>query len=286
MPVWFETVWRSLLAVAVLLVMAKLIGKRQITQLSIFEFIAGIAIGNLVAYVSLNASVYWYLGLLSLIVWAGAWVGLQYLSMKSKIVRDAVDGKGTIFIKEGKLLEDNLKKEKLTLDDLLGQLRKKNVFRVADVEFAVMESSGDINVLLKREHQPLTPNHLGIKVGPEQEPQTVIMDGKIMDEPLSTIGLNRRWLFTELEKMGLAAENIFLGQVDTYGQLYVDVFDDKLKVPSPQSKAALLATLKKCEADLEMFALSTKAEEAKAMYTGCSGTMEQIINDLKPILKS
>ncbi|BCU81898.1 hypothetical protein JIR001_16810 [Polycladomyces abyssicola] len=67
-----------------------------------------------------------------------------------------------------------------------------------------METNGEINVLLKKENQPITPKHLGIKVSPEQAPQAVIMDGKILDEPLTVLGLNRKWLHTELEKLGVA----------------------------------------------------------------------------------
>jgi hypothetical protein len=177
-----------------------------------------------------------------------------------------------------------MKKERLTSDELMEQLRKKNVFKVADVEFAVMEPSGDINVLLTRENQPLTPKHLGIKVGPEQEPQMVIMDGKIMDEPLATIGLSRQWLNTELEKLGVTVENVYLGQVDSYGQLDVDLFDDQIKVPVPQKKAALFATLKKCEADLMLFGLTTKNKKAKEMYDQCAKQMEEIVAELRPVL--
>ena len=77
-------------------------------------------------------------------------------------------------------MEDNLKKERLTTDELLEQLRRKNAFNFADVEFAIMEPNGDINILLTRDNQPLTPKHLGIKVAPEREPQAVIMDGKLI----------------------------------------------------------------------------------------------------------
>jgi hypothetical protein len=147
-----------------------------------------------------------------------------------------------------------------------------------------MEPSGDINVLLTRENQPLTPKHLGIKVAPEQEPQMVIMDGKIMDEPLATIGLSRAWLNTELEKLGVAIENVFMGQVDSYGQLYVDLFDDQIKVPLPQKKAALFATLKKCEADLMLFGLTTRNKQAKEMYEQCANQMNEIVEELKPVL--
>ncbi|MFD1957582.1 DUF421 domain-containing protein [Paenibacillus thailandensis] len=284
MPDWLEVAWRTLVAVVILFLLTKLLGKRQVSQLSLFEYITGITIGSLAAYIPLDLESSWYLGLVSLAVWIVVSLGIEFLQLKSKKARDFIDGKGTILIKGGKILEDNLAKERLTLDELMEELRRKNVFRAADVEFAIMEPSGDINVLLTRENQPLTPKHLGVKVGPEYEPQAVIMDGEIMDEPLATIGKNRAWLHTELEKIGAAVENVFLGQVDSYGQLTIDLFDDQIKAPEPQAKASLYATLKKCEADLEMFALSVQDEKAKEMYERCSHQMQRILADVKPLL--
>ncbi len=139
-------------------------------------------------------------------------------------------------------------------------------------------------MLLTRENQPLTPKHLGIKVGPEQEPQTVIMDGNIMDEPLATIGLDRNWLNRELEILGVAIKDVYLGQVDSYGQLDVDLFDDQIKVPLPQKKAALFAELKKCEGDLMLFGLTTKNKKAKEMYEQCANQMSEIVKELMPVL--
>ncbi|MDF2648947.1 MAG: rane protein [Paenibacillus sp.] len=285
MPDWFEIVLRTLLAVVVLFGMTKILGKRQISQLSFFEYITGITIGSLAAYISLDMEANWYLGILSLGVWVACSLGIEFLQLKSKKMRDFIDSKGTVLIREGKVLEDNLKKERITTDELMEQLRKKSAFKVAEVEFAIMEPSGEINVLLNREHQPLTPSHLGIKVAPEQEPQAVIMDGEIMDEALATIGFSRGWLKTELDKLGVTIENVFLGQVDTYGQLYVDLFDDKIMVPMPQEKATLFATLKKCEGDLMLFGLTTNNKAAKEMYEQCSKQMEDIIVQLKPVLK-
>jgi uncharacterized membrane protein YcaP (DUF421 family) len=282
-PEWIEIFLKTLLAVVVLFVMTKLLGKRQVSQLSLFEYITGITIGNLAAYISLETD--WYLGLVSLAAWVACSLGIEFLQLKSKKMRDFIDGKGTVLIRDGKVLEDNLKKERLTTDELLEQLRKKSVFKVADVEFAIMEPDGDINVLLARKNQPLTAKHLGIQVAPEEEPQAVIMDGEIMDESLATIGLNRGWLKTELDKLGVTVENVFLGQVDTYSQLYVDLFDDKIMVPVPQEKASLFATLKKCESDLMLFGLTTNNKAAKEMYEQCSKQMEEIIAQLKPVLK-
>ena len=133
-------------------------------------------------------------------------------------------------------MEDNLKKERYTTDELLELLRKKDVFQVSDVEFAVLEPTGDLSVMLKKENQPLTPKDLNLTVASIKDPQTVIMDGEIMDEPLATIGRSRAWLHTELEKLGVTIENVFLGQVNSYGQLTVDLFDDKLQVALPSRK--------------------------------------------------
>jgi uncharacterized membrane protein YcaP (DUF421 family) len=283
-PTIFEVAYRTLLAAVALFLITKLLGKRQVSQMSMFEYVTGITIGSLAAYISLDLDAQWYLGIVAISVWALVSLGTEFLQIKSKMMRDFIDSKGRVLIKDGKILEDNMKKERLTTDELMEQLRKKMAFKVADVEFAIMEPSGDINVLLTRENQPLTPKHLGIKVGPEQEPQAVIMDGKIMDEPLATIGLSREWLNTELEKLGVAIENVFLGQVDSYGQLYVDLFDDQIQVPVPQQKAALFATLKKCEADLMLFGLTTRNKQAKEMYEQCTNQMMDIIEDLRPVL--
>lgn len=284
MPDWLLISLRTLLAIAVLFIMTKILGKRQISQLSFFEYITGITIGSLAAYISLEMDQKWHLSVISLTVWVCVSLGIEFLQLKSKKARDFIDGKPRVIIKDGKILEDNLKKERLTTDELMQQLRKKDVFLVSDVEFAIMEPNGEMDVLLTKENQPLTPKHLGITVAPEKEPQIVIMDGNVMNEPLAVMGLNRGWLDTELEKIGVAVENVVLGQVDAYGQLYVDLFDDQIRVPKPQNKATLLSTLKKCEADLEMFSLSTTAPNAKKMYEECAKELAQVIKEVRPLL--
>src|ERR1700730_14032154 len=164
MPKELEVVIRTLVAVIVLFTLTKLLGKRQVSQLSLFEYITGITIGSITAYVSLDLDTNWHLGIIALSVWILVSIGIEFLQLKSKKMRDLIDGTPRILIKDGKIMEDNLKKERITTDELMMQLRKKNFFLVADVEFAVMEPSGDFNVLLKRENQPFTPKHLGIKV--------------------------------------------------------------------------------------------------------------------------
>lgn len=285
MPMWGQIIFRSLGALIVLFIMARLLGKKQISQLTFFEYILGITLGELAGFISTDIESHYAYGLIALVVWFAVPFTLEYLSMKSIWLRHLLEGRGRVVIKEGKVMEDNLKKERLSTDELMEQLRGKNAFNLADVEFAVMETSGELSVLLKKDKQPLTPSDMGMPKVHETEPQVVIMDGKMMKEPLATAGLSPGWLATELEKNGVTLDNVFLGQVDAYQQLYLDLYDDKLQVPAPQGKALLLANLKKLEADLELYAVSSKDAEAKAMYTRTSSALSKVISDLKPMLQ-
>lgn len=284
MPFWVEVLLRSLLTFAVMLIFTRFLGKRQITQLTYFEYITGITLGSLAAYAALEESIHWAYPLLSIAVWTLASLGAEFLTLKSKAARNLIEGKGAVIIKDGKILEDNLKKERYSTDELLYQLRQKNVFRAADVEFAVLETTGNLSVMLKREHQPITPKRLGVEVPNVVEPQTVIMDGKLLDEPLATIGLNREWLHTELEKIGVTLDNVFLAQVDGYGQLFVDLYDDQIKIPTPSNLALLWSNLKKIQADIELFALSTNDANAKNMYRDAAQSLQAQLTSLEPLL--
>ena len=286
MPDWIEIVLRSLFFLIVLFVITKVLGKKQLSQLSFFEYVTGITIGNVGAELATKVEGNVIHGVLSILVFAIAPFLAGSISLKSKTFRDLVEGKASVFIKDGKVMEDNLKKEKYTIDELLALLRKKDVFDISEVEFALLEANGDFSVMLKKQNQPITPKDLNLSVAAVKEPQTIIMDGNILDEPLSTIGLNRNWLHTELDKLGVILENVFLAQANSNGELTVDLFDDKLKVPSPQEKPLMLATLKKCQADLELFALGTESKEAKEMFSKNSEKLQKAIDGVAHILRN
>ncbi|MBE4909438.1 DUF421 domain-containing protein [Bacillus luteolus] len=285
MSEWVEVVIRSFGILIGLFLITKLLGKKQLSKLSFFEYIAGITIGNIAGTLSMDLRLNMANGISSILVWLLFPLVLSLLSLKSKTVRDFVEGKSTVFIKNGKIMEDNLKKEQYSADELLEQLRRKNIFRVADVEFALLEPTGEITALLKREKQPLTVGDIIKNSASIKEPQTVMMDGSILDEPLSTIGLNRGWLKEELDKIGVTPENVFLAQVDSFGQLTVDLYDDKVQVPPPVTLKLLQASIKKCEADFELFALQTESQAAKEMYMKNAEKIREIENKVKPYLE-
>jgi len=284
MPEWLNILIRSAGLFGATLILVRLIGKKLTARLTFFDLVTGITIGVIVAAISLNLAGNIINGLIALAVWTILPALSYILAIKYKTVRDIIQGSETVLINHGKVLEDKLMEARYTPEDLMSQLRRKNVFNFADVEFAVLESAGDLSVLLKKDKQPLTPQAAGFKAGMESVPQTVMMDGIIMDEPLTAMGLNRHWLHTELEKAGVAPENVFIAQVDSRGQLYLDLFDDAVRVPKPKTKELLFSTLKKCQADCELYALGTKNEQAKEMYGKSAAILTETISELEPLL--
>jgi uncharacterized membrane protein YcaP (DUF421 family) len=281
---WVQIFIRSIVFILVLIVMTRLLGKKQISEISFFEYVSGITIGSIAGEVIMGLDGDMRHGILAIGVFSGVTLLVDILSLKSKKFRDIVDGKGIIIIKDGKIMEDNLKKEKYSLDDLGSLLRQKDVFNTADVEFAMLEPKGDLSILLKKENRPLTPKDLQMKIANDKVPQTVIMDGTIVNDAMSAAGKDRNWLHMELAKLGVTVENVFMGQVDSYGDLTVDLYDDKLQVPSPQVRPLLLAMIKKCQADLELFALETESDKAKVMYNKNAKKLDEVISILNPYL--
>ncbi|WHX98809.1 DUF421 domain-containing protein [Neobacillus sp. DY30] len=286
MASWPETIVRSFIFLALLFFMTKFLGKKQLSELSFFEYVSGITIGSIAGEAIAGLEKNMFQGMMAITIFTFATLFADLLALKSKTFRDFIEGKGTVLIKDGKVLEENLKKEKYSIDELSALLRQKDIYRVADVEFAVLEPRGNLSALLKKENRPLTPKDLNMKVANEKAPQTIIMDGSILDVPLSASGKSRGWLKTELEKLGITVENVFIGQVDSYGELTVDVYDDKLQIPSPNQRPLLLSSLKKTQVDLEIFALETKDETSKVVYQKNANLVQETIEKLTPYLTS
>lgn len=251
-----------------------------------FDIVTAFVLGGMGALVALGVVESLRLGFIGIAIWFLAIGAIQFLISKSKWAHDHFYGKEVVVIKEGKVLEENLHSAGLTGEELLSQLRRKNVFQLADVEFAIMEANRDITVLPKRDSQPLTPKDMRIHVSSIKEPQTVMLDGNFMDEPLSTLGLNRNWLKTELNKIGLAKENVFLAQVDSMGELYIDVYNDSMQLPQPSVKALLLASLEKVEADFITYSMDSENPQWQKNYNKFAKEMKLIIKKLEPHLNT
>lgn len=284
MDTWLIILFNSIILFFLTLVLSRFMKKKSIAKATPFDFISYVVIAILVILISLNLINNIYFGLITLAVWVLMPIVLDFASMRSKWIYNIINGKERVLIKNGKVMEDNLSKERMTGQEFLQELRSKKVFNLADVEFAVMETTGDINVSLKADKKPVTSYDLGKKIAPKTESQTVILDGNILNEGLTNIGLNQGWLKTELEKKGVALENVFIGQVDSSGDLYVDIFDDMIEVPKTQVKEMLYANIQKIQADLMSFSLETENEIAKTMYLKNAEKLKKVMEKLEPYL--
>lgn len=221
-----RTLIRSIMLIIGLFIITKLLGKKQLSSLSFFEYIVGITVGDIAGTLSMDPDLSLRDGIASMIVWSFVPLAISTISLRSRAFRTIVEGKSTTFIENGNIIEKNLRKEKYSLDELLEQLRKKSVFRVADVEFASLDSNGELSVLLKKAKQPLRYEDITNKTSHDSPPVPVIMDGKIIKENLEKAGYNNDMFLAKLMKSGYKRDEVFYAELDQTGEISVDVYDE------------------------------------------------------------
>jgi len=227
MPEYIVILIRSIVAFFVLLALTRIMGKKQLSQLTFFDYIVGITIGSIAATMSVDQNVKISNGLISLIIWGVIPILLGFIGLKSRAFIRLTDGRPSIVVREGKVLEDEMKKNQLAIEELMMQLREKGVFKLDDVEMAIFETNGELSVMRKTDADPITASLLGIKVKNEHAPTLVIADGHILQENLSLLNLDKQWLTKEIKKQGAYdVKDVFIAQVDANKQLYVDLYQD------------------------------------------------------------
>lgn len=228
MPIVAVVVIRSFIGFFILLILIKLIGKQQITQLTYFDYIVGITIGSIASTLSVQVNENTWSTMAGMAVWAFLAIILALVGLKSPVLRKVIEGIPEIIIQNGKINTDILRKNKLSMEDLMSLLRAKDVFKVDDVEFAVFEPNGKLSVLLKSQKKPLTPQDMNISTQYIGLPTNLIVDGRLNLEALRSINLSKAWLEYHLRKKKITDINdIFLAQLDTQGNLFIDMKDNK-----------------------------------------------------------
>jgi uncharacterized membrane protein YcaP (DUF421 family) len=227
MPELLLILIRSIVAFFVLLGLTRIMGKKQLSQLTFFDYIVGITIGSIAATMSVDQNIKISNGLISLVIWGMIPLLLGYLGLKSGKFLRMSDGIPAIVIKQGKVMEKEMKKNQLAVDELMMMLREKGVFKLDDVEIAVFENNGELSIMKKTAVDPITPQILGLKVKNEGAPSLLIADGHILYNNLTALKLDKQWLIKEIKKQGAYDErDVFIAQVDANKQLYVDRYDD------------------------------------------------------------
>ncbi len=211
-----------------LFIMSRILGKKLIAHMTFFDFVAGITIGSLGASFAFSHTIPISIGIYGIILFALIALITDVLSIKVYATRKIFNGEPLLIIKNGKIHEDGMSKARLTVDDLLFLLRKKNIFYLDEVEFAFLETDGTVSAQ-KKGTQQFTKN-IDFKINPISRgiPQTFIIDGKIMMESLEAAGKDQNWINSTLKEHNIQkVKNVTVGQVDEQGKVYLDSSTDK-----------------------------------------------------------
>jgi len=202
-------------------------GKQQMAEMTFFDYVVGITIGSIASTISVEVNQNLFSTTVGMAVWALLAILLALLSLHNVWIRKVVEGEAIIVIKNGKIQEDQLKKARISLDDLIAQLRMQGVFDLSDVEFALFEANGKLSIQKKSQKQPLTPADLNLPTQYKGLPTTLISDGKLLTDALKALSLSRSWLHFQLQKQNIQDfSQVSLAQLDTTGNLFVDLQGD------------------------------------------------------------
>ncbi|AAK76821.1 uncharacterized membrane protein YcaP (DUF421 family) [Clostridium acetobutylicum] len=217
-----NTVFRSVIVYLIAMFLTRLMGRKLISQMTFFDFVMGVSMGSIITdsivgqkFTSISSVT--ALTVLSILV-----IITGYIHIKSLKLREIINSKPIILVDNGNIVEENMKESRITINELLMKLREKNIFNMADVEFAIIEIDGQLSVLPKASQKPLTPSNMNINVTSTGLTQDIIIDGNILDENLYKAGLDIDWLLSQLNSQNIKNESeVFYAGIDNTKKLYV-----------------------------------------------------------------
>lgn len=225
-----EILFRTATSFVVLLVLTRLLGKKQVGHLTFFNYVTGITFGSTTAEIIVNKHITLLQGISSLVLWSLLAFILASMGLRSVKAREILDGQPTILIKQGEILEKALAKQHLNIDDLSMLLRNKDVFSPEEVEFAILEPDGQLSVLRKEELLPATKKDIKAPVTLiHRIPTELIVDGKIVEKNLEKIDVSVIWLNQQLKKANIhSLGQVFYAELQLDGTLYIDKYEDSV----------------------------------------------------------
>ncbi len=221
------TLIRTIFLYIIVLIVMRFMGKREIGQLQPFELAISIMIADLASIPMTDAGIPIWNGIIPIFGLLVMHLLISLVNIKSMKAREILCGKPTLLIYRGKIDEQALKKERFTLNELQERLRGNNVVNLGDVEYAILETNGQVTVIQKPNKRTTTPEDFNINPDYEGIPYDLIVDGKIMKENLRQIGKDERWLNKQVEKFNIRPQEALIVTYDGKGQIFCQKKADK-----------------------------------------------------------
>ncbi|MCS1350681.1 DUF421 domain-containing protein [Mechercharimyces sp. CAU 1602] len=218
---------RSIFIYFLVLVIMRIMGKREIGKLSVFDLVVSIMIADLSVIVIENPKISLWHGMVPIFTFVVAQILVSYVSMKSAVARHWIDGQPTVLIQNGNILEKAMRKNRYNVDDLMTQLRERNIDDLADVEYAILETTGKLSVFpIKSKDVARREDVVSIKDDHYPLAVPLIIDSEIQHDSLSKINQDAEWLRNELKRYGVTSlQQVFFASIGADGKLYIDLHD-------------------------------------------------------------
>ena len=210
----------SIGSLLMLFILTKIMGNKQMSQLSMFDYIVGITIGSIAAEMATNLEEF-EKPLLAMVIYALISVLISIANYKSMVLRRFLTGKSLVLFEDGKLYEGNLKKARIDVNEFLMLCRNQGYFNIANLQAAILEPNGKISFLPLSDQRPATPKDMNITPPQEKPVINVIIDGHILHENLIFAGKNEEWLDKQLKSQHVNLSDIFLATCDHDSQLII-----------------------------------------------------------------
>lgn len=211
---------RSVILYLLLIVVIRLMGKRQLGEMEPSEFVVAMLLADLASVPMQNNAISLFSGLIPILAVLALELCLAAASLKLISVRRLLCGKPVILIEDGKILQDSLRRTRINLDELTGQLREQGILDLSTVKYAILETNGKISAFLYAKNMPAPAMDAGLSPTDEKLPYTLISDGRLMEENLRLSGKTRAWLEQHLRSRKCTVRDVFLLTVDGDGKLY------------------------------------------------------------------
>lgn len=215
------TSYRALISLAVLFLVTKMIGKKQVSELSLFDYVIGISIGNFAAEMTINLESQEINGIVAVLIFGIVAYIVSYITMKSIYLRRFFIGVPTIIIDKGKINYKNMKKFKMDINDLLEQARINGYFDLSEIEYGIMEANGIMSFKLKDIYDTPTNKDLNINTKNIGICANIIIDGKYMKNNISNMNKNIEWVENKIKDMGYNINNILLATLNEKDEINI-----------------------------------------------------------------
>ena len=206
---------RTILLYLILIAVIRLMGKRQIGEMEPTEFVVTMLVANLASIPMQDGGIPLYSGLVPILTVLGVELVLSALSLRSVKFRRLLCGKPVILIENGKVMQENLRRTRITLDELTGQLREKDVLDLTTVQYAILETNGNLSVFPYAKYQPPCAKEAGVQVKKQSLPYTLVGDGYLYRQNLPAAGKSEEWVERYLKKQNLDIQDVWLLTVDS-----------------------------------------------------------------------